>query len=250
MAEHLDQDTLALLALGESPAPGSTRHLEDCRACAGELTSLRDVANRARAVEQADFDLPPAPERLWDRIERLTASPSHEPRELEDQDTAEPEDPDAPSQSNVFSLPGSRRNVRLAWLSAAAALVLVVAVAGGILTATDPEPQALIVAEAALEPLDDRAVPVDARVVDDGERLVLEVSDPGLPEADGYYAVWLIDEAVEGMVSLGPLEAGGRHALPAGLDLGEYPILDVSLEPFDGDPTHSGDSVLRAQLDV
>jgi hypothetical protein len=27
-----------------------------------------------------------------------------------------------------------------------------------------------------------------------------------------------------------------------------YPIVDVSLEPLDGDPTHSGDSIARGQI--
>jgi hypothetical protein len=30
--------------------------------------------------------------------------------------------------------------------------------------------------------------------------------------------------------------------------LGDNPEVDVSLEPDDGDPAHSGDSVLRGQL--
>ena len=36
--------------------------------------------------------------------------------------------------------------------------------------------------------------------------------------------------------------------LPAQVDVGEFPVVDVSIEPADGDPAHSGDSVVRGTL--
>ena len=36
--------------------------------------------------------------------------------------------------------------------------------------------------------------------------------------------------------------------LPRGLDLGESPPVDVSVERLDGDPSHSGVSVARGEL--
>jgi hypothetical protein len=44
--------------------------------------------------------------------------------------------------------------------------------------------------------------------------------------------------------------AEGRFDLPDGLDLTQFPVVDVSEEHFDGDPAHSGDSVVRGPLDV
>jgi hypothetical protein len=41
-----------------------------------------------------------------------------------------------------------------------------------------------------------------------------------------------------------------RFVIPTGLDLAEYPIVDVSREPFDGDPAHSSDSIARGTLDL
>jgi hypothetical protein len=56
---------------------------------------------------------------------------------------------------------------------------------------------------------------------------------------------------VEGMFPLGAVEPGTQTVeLPDGLDLAEYPLLDVSVEPLDGDPTHSGVSVARGDLDA
>jgi hypothetical protein len=54
---------------------------------------------------------------------------------------------------------------------------------------------------------------------------------------------------VSKLVSLGPLRPDGVYDLPAGLEPEQFPIVDVSLEPIDGDPTHSGDSLLRGQLE-
>ncbi len=84
---------------------------------------------------------------------------------------------------------------------------------------------------------------------------VLELSLADLPDTGGdYLEVWLIDAATGGMVSLGPLipqTPGGATAslgVPAGVDVATYAVVDVSAEPPDGDPTHSGVSLLRGTL--
>jgi hypothetical protein len=74
-----------------------------------------------------------------------------------------------------------------------------------------------------------------------------------LPEVPGYHGVWLIDPDTGEMVSLGvlPGEAGaatGTFRVPPGLDLTTYRLVDVSDEPLDGDPAHSGVSLLRGTL--
>ena len=42
--------------------------------------------------------------------------------------------------------------------------------------------------------------------------------------------------------------AEGVFDIPDSLDIGEYPVVDVSDEPYDGDPAHSGDSIVRGRL--
>ena len=63
-----------------------------------------------------------------------------------------------------------------------------------------------------------------------------------------FVEVWVIDTEVSQLVSLGPIRADGTYDLPAGIDPSAFPIVDVSIEPLDGDPRHSGNSVLRGQL--
>jgi anti-sigma-K factor RskA len=81
---------------------------------------------------------------------------------------------------------------------------------------------------------------------------VLNVSMPGLPSPDGYYEVWMLAPDASKMISVGVLGAGEQSAfpLPAGMQLADYPVVDISLEKYDGDVTHSADSLVRGQLTI
>jgi anti-sigma-K factor RskA len=109
------------------------------------------------------------------------------------------------------------------------------------------------VASASVAPLDDgepgSPVTADLRESDDRLQLDLPLSDAGLPTAGAdFYEVWLIDPNVEGMISLGPVRSDGTYSVPTDVDYRDFPIVDVSVEPADGNPTHSGVSVLRGTL--
>jgi len=135
------------------------------------------------------------------------------------------------------------------WLLAAVAAVtlLVVAVAAALITGGDGGD---VVASARLQPLQQVSA-VTAEVVEggDGAQLVVPLDDAGLPrESAAFYEVWLIDSNIQGMVSLGPMRADGTYDIPPGVDFHRYPVVDVSIEPTDGNPTHSSNSVLRGTL--
>ncbi len=82
----------------------------------------------------------------------------------------------------------------------------------------------------------------------DDEKAVLDVS--GLkPNADGdFYELWLIGDNDE-LVSLGsfrvPPDGRSQIEVPVPVNPGKYRYFDVSIEPDDGSPDHSGRSVLR-----
>jgi len=109
-----------------------------------------------------------------------------------------------------------------------------------------------LVAQATLEPLRDVTEPAAASVQQIDGREVLYVQASGLPATDGFYEVWLLAPDSSNMISVGMLDAseGGKFPLPAGIDLATFPIVDISLEQFDGDVTHSADSILRGTLAV
>jgi anti-sigma-K factor RskA len=82
----------------------------------------------------------------------------------------------------------------------------------------------------------------------DGSRVLRLELDADAPD-EGYLEVWLIDSDVVGMVPVGVVSAGTEElVLPPDIDVGQFPIVDVSVEPLDGDPTHSGMSIARGQL--
>jgi hypothetical protein len=84
-----------------------------------------------------------------------------------------------------------------------------------------------------------------------GRTLTVDINTNAAPDGS-FYEVWLleIDEANElrDLRSLGPIQSGVAFELPEGLDLDRFDVVDVSLEADDGNPDHSGDSVLRGVL--
>jgi anti-sigma-K factor RskA len=81
-----------------------------------------------------------------------------------------------------------------------------------------------------------------------GERTVVVDLAAQVPEGE-VREVWLIRSDASGLVSLGLMDGdSARLAVPADIDLDEYPLVDVSAEPIDGDPAHSGDSIVRGEL--
>ncbi len=83
-----------------------------------------------------------------------------------------------------------------------------------------------------------------------GTSLELEVAE--LPEEDdSFYEVWAIDlegEDIQALTSLGKVEGSAEFDWPEGIDPEEYSVIDISIEPNDGNPKHSGVSVLQGEL--
>lgn len=151
--------------------------------------------------------------------------------------------------------PRRRRRFSTAALLAACAASAAVAASVAVLLVSQlgAGPRTTDVANAVLDPLESTVsvAPARAEIVErDGQRLLI-VDVDSLPEVDGYLDVWLLDAQAQQMVSLGVMDAESTQlALPPGLDLATYPIVDVSIEPYDGDPTHSGNSIWRGALEL
>ena len=198
-----------------------------------ELAALRDLGRHVGHPET--LETPPAG--LWDRIAAEAGLPS----------TAAETVPDATvlPDATVTELP--RRVPRSVWILSAAAAVVVIAVIGAAMFrgANDGS----IVATATLDRLQGESAEGTAELHDLDGAMQLQLQASGLDAGDGFLEVWMIDPDVTQLVSLGPLRPDGTYDLPEGMDAGAFPIVDVSFESFDGDPTHSGDSVLRGQLE-
>jgi hypothetical protein len=257
--QHCTPEQLSLAALREPLPAADAAHLESCAQCREELASLRRAVDLLAVPQLASPGaavLPPPS--VWagiaaatgvttaPRAEALAAAAPPPPA------AAPPAPPAAaPEPAPAAVVPLRTRRSRLL-LAAAASLVVGVGIGAGAVALGTGGDDGLAVAAAALEPLGDSDASGEARVVerDDGT-LVLEVDLTATDPQDGFYEVWLLDEAVEDLVSLGVVRGGGEVALtlPSTIDLGEYPVVDVSVEPLDGDPGHSGFSVARGTLE-
>jgi hypothetical protein len=232
VSQHSDPDQLALRALGED-VPELDQHLAGCAECRRELDELRAVVATAREVEPEDQPVAPPPA-VWEAVSA----------ELGLRGVA------AGDELAARRMPTGRRRGALLLAAAAAVTGIAVGAAGALLlSGDDGSAPAQVVAQADLAALPEHQGSGSATVhTSDGERvLVVDVSD--LTKGDGFYEVWLLDSEAQRLVSLGLLEGDeGRFPLPEQVDVGEYPVVDVSIEPTDGDPAHSGNSVVRGTL--
>jgi anti-sigma-K factor RskA len=259
---HPDEEDLATVALGEDVPPEVADHVGGCAACRAEVAELSRVLAVARTTTAQDVPSAPSPE-VWDRVRaelglgRTPAPVVAPPPPVRPASPARREDRPGDAgrprpAAEVRPLP--RRRVPVAWIGAAAAAGLVLGGVGGALWASSrPEPaspQPTVLAQADLAPLPGWEAGGSAVLEEDegGRRVV--VVDVDAPLGDqGYREVWLIAPDLSGMVSLGLLEGShGSFTVPDGLDVARYPVVDVSEEPFDGDATHSGDSIVRGTL--
>ncbi len=285
---HPDPEELSLLALYKDWEDGNTRdHLQVCPECAADFAALRRTVEAVKTPPETGRLEVPGPE-VWEGIHRelglsesvhedplagvreyyATSQPGWAPGQAavgEDTDDAAASghgvrqaEPGAereslaepvPLQDRAASRPAKRRSAAWwqrpgPWMAAAAAAVLVTA---GAVWSLNQAPRPL--AEADLAPLAQFSAAGSARVVEsaDGSR-ALEVR-LSKDEAQGYQEVWLIAPDLSRLVSLGVMNAeSGTFQLPAGLEISEYPIVDVSDEPVDGNPAHSSVSIARGTL--
>jgi len=250
--EHTDPEVLALIALGEPLTDPVVDHLSLCASCRHEIEALRSTVSVARsAIGEAALQAPPA--RVWQSVRAELGLAA----DLEPAAPASSE-PSRDSPRPVVQLDVSReRRARIRRLivpiaaSAAAAAI----VAGGVLWwgATAPRDTGQLIASAQLDALPDWPTASGQATVSeraDGERVVqvsldTEVGDGVVRE------VWLLTENVDGLISLGLLTGStGEFLVPASVDLSQFSVVDISAEPLDGDPTHSGDSIVRGPLNA
>ncbi|MCC3301142.1 anti-sigma factor [Arthrobacter sp. zg-Y895] len=276
--QHLPPEALALCALGEA-GPQDTAHLGNCAECTAEVTALQRVVTAGRTTSVPE-GLPRPPSSVWDSIHArlglgdavradpfdaptFDATPSPEAAQASSPPEQNVEAGSAPSPAPVQSSPAGatpvpldaarkrRERRRLPQVLGAAAAAVVLAAAGTWGISRILADRSEVIAAVELAPLpaysETGRAEVDQRS-DGGRELVVTASGS---DAQGFREVWLIAPDVQRMVSLGTMEGTeGRFTIPANLDLDEYPIVDISDEPFDGNPTHSGDSILRGVLEL
>jgi anti-sigma-K factor RskA len=223
MTEDRYGELLGPYVLGELTAGEEReleRHLEECPECRNELESIRHTHELLRK-------------------EAATAPPP----ELKDRVLA---------QATGEISERSRRRWRLLVPAAAALLVVAVLGVGLLLAFLDDSSAGLPLTATALAPGASGVV----RGEPAGENIRIELEVRGLPEIgeDEYYEMWYYTEEEDGG---GRISCGAFRTAPEGqtivnfttpLNARDYPEIEVTREPDDGNPASSGEAVLEGDL--
>lgn len=195
-----------------------------------------EIAEIARSVERHDFERIAPPPQVWNNI------------------LAEVE-VEIASQEAIARRQSRSRFTSARLLSAAAATLLMVGVAVAVVMWSGDDDAGITEVAAATMTTDGLPVSTtataDARFVCEADECFVEIQLSEIPDAGADdLELWVINGDVTDMYSLGNITADTeRFPLPHGITAGEYPIVDISVEPDDGDATHSGQSVLRGTFD-
>lgn len=200
------------------------------------------IESLLREMTSEDRQLVEPPDDLWGRIEA---------------------EADVGVETNVVSLDRRRRSFpRFAAIGAAAAAAVIVF--GGIVFAAqrdDNDTTLLASAQLSYDAASFDALGANAAahvsLVDDGGTLRVDIDESDLPSAIGDSAdleLWLIEPDADGnpaeLVSLGLIDPAnpGDFVVPDTYDPDVYFVVDISVEPRDGNASHSGRSILRGPL--
>lgn len=225
----VDPAAYLLGELGPEEEREARRLLDEDPAFRAEVDRLRPVVAALEALPEDAWDLP-------------------EPPPLRHPDAGRA----APRAARPARAPWWRRAlVPVPALGLATVIALSAGVGIGTLVAggddAPPAPQQL--ADVRLAAFGDTPVAAggDARILS-GEQLTLQVHDLAPSDGGSFYTAWLLGKDGK-MVSLGsfrvPASGAATIRLPLPVSPSRFDYVDVSVEPDDGNPAHSGRSVLR-----
>lgn len=258
--DHLTPDHLAGQALGQSDqlSEAHLSHLASCSDCQSELDTLtRTVTGVRGGIAQPPRM--PGPQ-VWERIMADVAAdrsggtapdPLALPRSDDGSETIAPVSPLEERRSAVG--PRRAQPVRPRWavVLVAAGLGLVLGIGGTVLVDRLGR-RSEVVASATLDPLPGHTGRGSAELVRTSQVTELRVQVESVTPSEDYRELWLINTDLKRMYSLGvlPTAGAGTYPVPAQLagGLDGFTIVDVSVEPYDGNALHSRNSLVRGVL--
>lgn len=219
------------------------RELASDPALAAEVNQLSPIVSQLESLPDEAWEAtPPPPLRLKDSIAG---------------DKPEPAAPSRESGPGIFErFFGGSFSLKPAMAFASVLLIFAAGLGVGLLTGDSDNSASNIgtsIQQASLTPIGnlDPAATGSADIKKDGQVIRLRLS--GLkPSGDAdFYEAWLMDPK-NGFISVGTFRVGANGEttldLPVPVGTKQFPIVDISLQPVDGKPTHSGVSVLRGEL--
>jgi hypothetical protein len=202
---------------------------------------VEQVEALLRSLDAGDLEATatPPPPAVWEAIQRELAA--------------------SPGQVIAFD---RRRRRRWEWMAGAAAAVALLV--GGVLVVQSGGDDDTVLSSAVMEfdpeafdPLG-RGASARAELLEGDGFYEIRLTDAELPAVteNDDLELWLIEPDEAGNpVDVAPvalIDAGspGTYRVPQGLDPASHYVVDISIEPRDGDAAHSGRSILRGALDV
>jgi anti-sigma-K factor RskA len=240
---HMNSDRLAEAALEGSGVLNSEEvaHLLDCGGCQTELARVRRTADLLRNADRDSIQRPAG--HVWARIQADLAA---------DRPDQAPEAVRQTSPPEALIRTSRPRRARRGLILLAAAAGLAVGI-GGTIVADQVGGTPEVVASTQLVALPGQSGTGTAELLrHDGTVEVRVRVDSDTVPAQDYRELWLINTDGKRMYSIGVLPPSGRGTYPIppqlSTDLAGFTIVDVSLEPYDGDARHSLNSVVRGTL--
>lgn len=258
---HVAAERLAGQALGETDALTSDEldHLATCPACLGELDELREVVSISTDHLSDYRPMTPGPH-VWPAIDAAlrseaegtsvagAAPPSALPPPVHRSHAAGGSTSGASSRRTATSTPLRRPGVALL----AAAVGLIVGLSGVLVCQSLRSTDATVLASTPLRALPGHTGTGNAELVQSRGTRLLRVELDAPPAGPDYRELWLINTDGERMYSLGVLPPNGADSYPIPPELAAglqgYTIVDVSIEPYDGNSAHSRNSLVRGSL--
>lgn len=279
---HVNSALLAGHALGQDDAldAADQEHLASCSHCRAELDQYRRVVTLGQGTQASETPTPPL-DRIWrsiqaelaptsategiaatttmvaDSVPPVTANDRPASDVPGNDETANDKPVSVVAASDETTDAGGEKPIagrRRKWwpiVAAAAALGLVVGAGATVIINRNDVQVAASTALSALPGHTGHGTAELLRTPNDPE-LRVSVDGPQPADPPSYREVWLINSDGQRMYSLGVLpESGtGTYPLPTllanGLD--GFTIVDVSIEPYDGNPAHSRNSQVRGSL--
>ena len=257
---HVVAQRLAGQALGEVDALTSEEldHLAACPSCLRELDELREVVGLSTDQLPDYRPMVPSP-RVWQGIDAALRGETGERLVDRPSGSYPPPRPDpAPvgryrtTSAQPGSSPRRRRPRRTGVVVLAAAVGAVVGLGGVLGYQSLRSPEATLLASTPLQALPGHTGSGRADLVQTGAGRSLRVQLDAPPAGPAYRELWLINTDGQRMYSLGVLPNSGADTYPIPPELATglrgYTIVDVSIEPYDGDSAHSRNSLVRGSL--
>jgi hypothetical protein len=253
---HSDPDALAMLALGDPDVDeADVEHVMGCEQCRSELDRLMRVTRAARENGPVDFELMEPSPAVWEGIRaQLTMEAPAEalPAEAAPVQTAVAP-PARPADVPPRRRGGRSTRSRRRWVAAlsGAAVVAIAVVVSAVLVL---RPTAQVEAQATLAGLPAWSTSSGTATMErhaDGTTVLEVALDSPAVRSSGsdYREVWLMSSDLTKSISVGLLDGdSGTFVMPPNIAAADYPVVDISQQPLNGDPAHSGDSIVRGTL--